>query len=147
YQNLKVKFDSKEYEYFRKLDWNSHRGRQDYNFKNYDDFQKLKEQDVRSSFIFKSEDEFKALHVAIKNTLSLEGNNSWGIDQSLNIITDENFLRNDELGFKLLISILENYPTGVNPLHKVVKVIVNKSPQGALRLWNLINNWKHEYKL
>lgn len=147
YQNLKVKFNSKEYEYFRKLDWNSHRGRQDYNFKNYDDFQKLKEQDVRSSFVFKSEDEFKALHLAIKNTLSLEGNNSWGIDQSLNIITEENFLRNDELGFKLLISILENYPTGVNPLHKVVKVIVNKSPQWALRLWNLINNWKHEYKL
>ena len=28
---------------------------------------------------------------------------------------------------------LENYPTGVNPLYKLVKVIVNKSPQWALR--------------
>jgi hypothetical protein len=147
YQNLKVKFNSKEYEYFRKLDWNSIRGRKDYDFVKYDDFQKLKEQVVRSSFIFKSETEFAALHIAIKNTLSLEGNNSWGIDQSLNIIGEENFLQNDELGFELLNSILENYPAGVNPLHKLVKVIVNKSPQWALRLWNLLNNWKHEYKL
>lgn len=147
YQNLKAKFNSKEYEYFRKLDWNTLRGKQDYDFEKYDDFQKLKEQDVRTSFLFKSETEFATLHTAIKNTLSLEGNNIWGIEQSLNIITEENFLRNNELGFKLLISILENYPTGVNPLHKVVKVIVNKSPQWALRLWNLINNWKHEYKL
>lgn len=147
YQNLKTKFKSKEYEYFRKLDWNTLRGRQDYDFEKYDDFQKLKEQDVRTSFVFKSEAEFEALHSAIKNTLSLEGNNSWGINQSLNVIAEENFLKNDELGFKLLNSILENYPTGVNPLYKVVKVIVNKSPQWAFRLWNLINSWKHEYKL
>lgn len=147
YQNLKAKFISKEYEYFCKLDWNSLRGKQGYDFKNYDDFQKLKEQEVRTSFVFKSEAEFVALHLAIKNTLSLEGNNSWGIDQSLNIIVEENFLQNEELGFKLLTSILENYPNGVKPLHKAVKVIVNKSPEWALRLWNLIKNWKHEYKL
>jgi len=147
YQNLKGKFNSKEYEYFRKLDWNTLRGRQDYDFEKYDDFQKLKKQDVRASFVFKNEAEFVALHVAIKNTLSLEENNSWGIDQSLNIIVEENFLQNHELGFKLLTSILENYPTGVNPIHKGVKVIVNKSPEWALRLWNLINNWKHENKL
>lgn len=147
YKNLKVKFNSKEYEYFRKLDWNLHRGRQDYNFNDYDEFHKLKEQDIRSSFVFENEDEFKTLHAAIKNSLSLESNNIRGIDQSLNIITEENFLRNEELGFKLLISILEHYPTGVNPLHTVVKAIVNKSPQWALRFWNLISNLKHEYKL
>ena len=147
YQNLKIKFNSKEYEYFRKLDWNTIRGRQDYAFENYDDFQKLKEQDVRISFVFKNETEFTTLHEAIKNTLLLKGNNSWGIDQSLNIITEENFMQNDELGFKLLKSILENSPTGINPIHNAVKVIVNKSPQWALRLWNLIDSWKHEYKL
>lgn len=147
YQTLKSKFNSREYEYFRKLDWNTHRGRQDYDFKNYDDFQKLKEQDLRTSFVFKSEAEFTTLHVAIKNTLSLEGNNSWAIDQSLNVIAEENFIQNDELGFRLLNSILENYPTGLNPLYRLVKVIVNKSPEWALRLWNLVNNWNHEYKL
>lgn len=147
YQNLKLKFNSKDYEYFQKIYWSTLSGKQDYDFENYADFEKLKEQDVRSSFLFKSTVEFSALHTAIKNLLSLEGNNSWGIDQSLNIIGEENFLQNDELGFKLLISILENYPNGVNPLYKLVKVIVNKSPQWALRLWDLLNNWKHDYKL
>lgn len=147
YQSLKSKFNSKEYEYFRKLDWNLLRGRQAYDFDKYDDFQKLKEQDVRTSFVFKNEADFEALHCAIKNILSLEGNNTWGIDQSLNIIGEENFLQDEELGFKLLISILENYPKGLNLLHKVLKVIINKSPQWALRLWELIDNWKHENKL
>jgi hypothetical protein len=147
YQNLKAKFNSKEYQYFRKLDWNTLRGRQDYDFENYEDFQKLKEEDVRASFLFKSEAEFAALHTAISNSLSLGDNNTWGIDQSLNIIVEENFLQNDELGFKLLVSVLDNYPTGVNPLHKAIKAIINKSPQWALRFWNQIKGWKHEYKL
>lgn len=147
YQKLKAKFQSNEYEYFRKLDWNSLRGKQDYEFEKFDDFQKLKEQDIRTSFIFQTKDEFTALHTAIRNTLSLEDNKTWGIDQSLNIIVEENFLHNDELGFQLLESILNNYPTGVNPLYKAIKVIVTKSEEWALRLWNLIKGWKHEYKL
>lgn len=147
YQNLKAKFNSKEYEYFRKLDWNTLRGKQDYDFERYDDFQKLKEQDLRTSFLFKSEAEFAALHTAIGNSLSLGDNNTWGIDQSLNIILEENFLKNDELGFKLLVSILDNYPTGVNPIHKATKVIVNKSSEWASRLWNQIKGWKHDYKI
>lgn len=147
YQTLKSKFNSQEYEYFRKLDWNTLRGRQDYDFEKYEDFQKLKEQDVRTSFLFKSEADFAALHTTIKNSLSLGDNNIWGIDQSLNIIVEENFIQNEELGFKLLESILNNYPAGVNPLHKAVKVIVNKSPEWVSRLWILIKNWKHEYKL
>lgn len=147
YQILKVKFNSKEYEYFRKLDWNTLRGKQDFEFEKFDDFQKLKEQDVRSSFVFKNEDEFIELHKAIKNTLSLESNNTWGIDQSLNVIAEENFLRNDELGFKLIESILNNYPIGVNPLYKAIKAIQTKSDVWSLRLWNLIKEWKHDYKI
>lgn len=146
YQTLKVKFTSKEYDYFRKLDWNTLRGKQDYDFKNYDDFQKQKEQDIRTSFVFKNEADFTALHNAIRNTLSLEGNNGWGIDQALNIIVEENFLKNDELGFKLLESVLMSYPNGLNPLYKPIRIITQKSSDWALRLWELIKNWNHEYK-
>jgi len=147
YQNLKVKFASKEYEYFKKIDWNTFREMQDYEFDNYDDFQKQKEQDIRASFVFHSEADFAALHTAIKNTLSLESNNGFGIDQSLNIVVEENFLQNEALGFKLLESIFDNYPKGLNPLSKAIRVIVHKSSIWALRLWKLIHNWNHEYKL
>lgn len=147
YQNLKVKFTSKEYDYFRKLDWNTLRGKQDYDFDKYEDFEKLKEQDIRTSFVFKDEADFSALHIAIRNTLSLEENNGWGIDQALNIIVEENFLKNEELGFKLLESILQNYPDGLNPLYKPIRIIAQKSSDWALRLWNLIKGWNHDYKL
>lgn len=147
YQNLKAKFNSKEYENFRKFDWNSFRGKQNYDFERYEDFQKLKEQDLRTSFLFKDRSEFIILHTAIRNSLSLGDKNTWGIDQSLNIILEENFLKNDKLGFNLLVSILDNYPTGVNPIYKAIKVIVNKSPEWALRFWNQIKGWKHEYQI
>lgn len=147
YQNLKVKFTSVEYDYFRKLDWNTLRGKQDYDFDKYEEFEELKEQDIRTSFVFKNEVDFAPLHNAVRNTLSLEGNNSWGIDQALNIIVEENFLKNDELGFKLLESILNNYPNGLNPLYKPIRVIVQKSSDWALKLWSLLKNWNHDYKL
>lgn len=147
YQNLKVKFTSKEYDYFRKLDWNTLRGKQDYDFNNYDEFQKLKEQDIRTSFVFKDETDFSSLHIAIKNTLSLGENNCWGINQALNIIVEENFLKNEELGFKLLESILQNYPNGLNPLYRPIRIIAQKSSDWTLRLWNLIKRWNHDYNL
>jgi hypothetical protein len=144
YQKLKETFYSKEFEYFRKLDWNRVRGKQDYDFEKYEDFQKLKEEDIKSSFVFKEEKEFEELHKAISNTLSLEDNNGWGIYQSLDIIVEENFNKNEEIGFKLLESILSNYPKGMNPLYKSLTAIEMKSPEWALRLWTVLKSWKNE---
>lgn len=147
YQTLKAKYNTKEYEYFRRLDWSRVRGRNDYDFKNYDEFKKLKEEDIRTNFLFIDTKDFQALHKAIQNILSLGGNYSWGLNQSLDIIVEENFLKNNEIGFKLLESILMDYPNGLNPLYKGIRVILNESPEWALRLWNFLKSWKHEYKI
>jgi broad-specificity NMP kinase len=147
YQKLKEKYYSKEFEYFRKLDWDRVRGKRDYDFDKYEDFQKLKEEDLRGSFIFKEENEFAELHKAISNTLSIEGNNGWSIYQSLDIIVEENFNKNDTLGFNLLQSILKNYPRGMNPLYKPLTSIVHKSEEWVLKLWNIINEWSNENKI
>ena len=147
YQKLNERFISKEYEYFRKLDWNRVRGKQDYDFEKYEDFQKLKEEDIRASFQFKDQTEFVELHKAIQNTLSLEGNNGWGIYQSLDIIAEETFIRNHELGFQLLASLFQNYPPGLNPLYKPVNAIMQAGEDWIKRLWNLLSSWVHEYKV
>jgi hypothetical protein len=147
YQKLKERFISNEYRYFRKLDWNRVRGKQDYDFDKYEDFQKLKEEDLRTSFLFSNENNFEELHCAIQNTLSLEGNNGWSIYQSLDIIAEENFNRDHELGFHFLKSILKNYPLGLNPLYKPLSAIAQCSREWALKLWNLLKQWEHEYKL
>ena len=147
YQNLTLKFNSREYEYFKMLDWNIRRGKQQYEFDKIEDFQRLKEQDVRNFFVFANEGEFDELHKAINNTLLLKESNAWGLDQSLNVILEENFNRDHEIGFKLLDSILNNYPVGIGPLNRAVKAIVSESKDWALRLWKLLQDWKHQSKI
>lgn len=147
YQNLKTKFDTKEYKNTQNLDWNRYRGRRDYSFAKYEDFEAAKEKDIRAIFVFNDENEFETLHNAVKNILSLEEGNNWSVEKSLDIIIEENFLKNNELGFKLLSDILESYPTELNPLTTVVKLISSKSPEWAMKLWNEINNCKNKHKL
>ena len=144
YQKLSDKFYSKEYKYFKKLDWNRIRGKQDYDFEKFEDFQKLKEEDIRRSFVFNNENEFKELHKAIANTISLEDSNGWGIYQSLDIILEENFKQNTTIGFSLLDSILSNYPKGMNPLYKSLTAVQKTSAGYALKLWNVLKGWKNE---
>jgi hypothetical protein len=73
YRKLKSIFDSDDYKTFRKLDWNSYRGKQDYDYANHDEFKRLKENDIREYFVFKNEDDFQTLFTTIKNILSLGG--------------------------------------------------------------------------
>lgn len=147
YQKLKERYCSKEFEYFRKLDWNKVRGKQDYNFEKYEDFQKIKEEELRSSFIFKDKSEFIELHKAVSNTLSLADNNSWGIYQSLDIIIEDNFNKNDSLGFNLLQSILNDYPKGMTPLYKPLTAIEEKSEEWAWKLWQTLKFWNNENQI
>lgn len=147
YRKLKERYYSKEFEYFRKLDLNWLRGKRDYAFEKYEDFQKFKEEELRSSFLLKDESEFEELHKAISNTLSLGDSNSWGIYQSLDIIIEENFNKNNELGFNLFKSILNNYPKGLSPLYRSPTAIEQKSEEWALKLWQTLKSLNNENQI
>jgi hypothetical protein len=146
YRKLKSIFNSDEYKTYRKLDWNSYRGKQDYDFTNHEEFRRLKESDVREYFVFKDENDFQILFTAIANILLIEENNAWGLQEALNIIFEENFIKNEELGFKLLDSFLANYPLGINPLYKPIKLIT-ASENYFLKLWSTLKSWNHDYKI
>jgi hypothetical protein len=146
YKKLKSLFTNEEYKIFKKLDWNSYRGKQDYDFKNHDEFQRLKEANIRHNFIFKAENEFHVLHTAIKNILSLENNNSWSLQEALNVVFEENFIQNEEMGYKLMESFLSNFPIGISPLYKPIKLIVT-SQNYCLKFWDLLKKWNHDLKL
>lgn len=147
YLQLLGKFHSQEYRYFRKLDWNQVKGKEDFDFADHEEFRRLKKEDLRTSFVFSNDKDFEDVHKAVQNTLSLEGNNGWGIFPSLDIIAEENFKRNEDLGFRFLESLLKNYPAGLNPLYTPVKAIVERSEDWAMRLWELLKHWNHEYAL
>jgi DNA polymerase III delta prime subunit len=147
YQKLKSVFISKEYEYFIKLDWDRLRGKESYDFDNYEEFERLKEQDIRSSFVFTNESEFVQLNNAIKKTLSVNDRGSWGINKSIDIIIEENFIRNNRIGFKLLEYILENNNVEIHTTYKAIRVICGKSAKWALELWRLLKSLNNDQKI
>lgn len=147
YRKLKKKFISAEYLCFKKLDMDVVRGRQEYTFKNAEEFRILKEKEIKKSFVFNSPQEFELLHQSIKSAISADPSIKYSIHQSLNTIAEENFLNDNEIGFQFLKSIFMNYPLEMNPLHKPVICIIEKSEDWALRLWKEINSWKHESQL
>jgi DNA polymerase III delta prime subunit len=145
YQKMKAAFNSKEYEYFCKLDWDRLRDKESFDFNNYEEYQKLKGNDLRNSFVIDSEENFEILHKAIANVLRSKDNH-YSLSQSLDIIVEENFTKNNELGFSLLSSLLSKYPPNVNLLYKSIKVISNATKEWSLKLLRLIRAWSDESK-
>jgi len=143
YKKLLTQFENDEYNIYERLDWTTYMGQQSYDFE-YEEFQKLKEQELRSSFIFTEEKEFIDLLSAVKKSLLLKENHSWNIQQSLNIILEENFIKNEELGFKFLQILLKDYPNTLNPLPRIIKVISETSDEWTKKLWQLLNKWEHQ---
>lgn len=145
-KSLKAKFRSADYLAYRKLDWNYFRGKQEYDFDNRKDFERLKTEDIKKSFLFKSPNEFDVLHRAIRNYLSIEKGGQWSLQKSIDIILEENFINNEEIGYLLLQSYLDNYPQiNYTPIG-LFNAIISKSEHHAQRLWKMLHQWDNKEK-
>lgn len=144
YRSLKTKFSTQEYSDFCKLDWNRLRGKNDFEFNDFKEYDNLKTEEIRKNFIFSSEHEFNKLFTAISNVLAIKQNDYFTAGQSIDIIVEENFIRNNTLGFKLLQSILKDYPKGLQLLYRTVKTITNLSQEWCLKVWKELENWENE---
>lgn len=149
YRDLKQKFLTEEYLTFCKLDWNRLRDKHefDYDFNDWKEYDNLKSEEIRKSFVFRDEADFQKLLTAISNFKSIKEKDYILTGQSIDIVVEENFIRNNELGFRLLKTILSNYPSGLNLLYKSVNTIVNLSKDWASRLWTELENWNNENSL
>ena len=149
YQGLKQKFLTEEYLTFCKLDWNRLRDKNefDYDFNDWKEYDNLKSEEIRRNFVFKNELEFEKLLIAINNIQSIKENDYFSASQSIDIVVEENFIQNPELGFQLLKTILDNYPTGLHLLYRSVKVISSCSEDWCLKLWTELEHWENENSL
>ncbi len=147
YQSLKQKFLTDEYSLFCKLDWNRLRDKNDFEFDNWKDYDNLKSEEIRKNFVFKDESEFDILLSTISNIQSIKKDNFFYASQSLDIVVEENFMQNPEIGFNLLKTILNNYPSGLHLLYRSVKTISNDSKEWCLELWNELDKWDNENSL
>ncbi|QCX38990.1 ATP-binding protein [Aureibaculum algae] len=107
-QYLKSKFTNELYEISLKIDWDKFRDKEMYEYDNLTEYDVLKELEIRKSFVFEDShevDEFYKKFVYIRTFSS----NDWNYSKVLDIIIDENFNHNFEIGlFFLELVIKEN---------------------------------------
>ena len=147
YRDLKHKFLTEDYLIFCKLDWNRLKDKNDFDFNNWEEYDNLKSDEIKKNFLFKNETEFNKLILSIRNYLSVKGKNDESLNRSIDIIIEENFKQNQELGFQLLSKILRTYPKDLPFLHSSVRAISNFSESWCLQLWNEIEDWTNENSL
>lgn len=107
FNDLKRKFINERYLVYLKVDWDRLRDKDSYEFANYKEYEKLKEIEVRESFVFEKIDEFIDFYEHYKYLLEWE-KNTYRITNSFDLIIDENFKINFEIGVKILEYIINN---------------------------------------
>jgi hypothetical protein len=147
YSIFKTEFFNKEYECFKKLDWNFHKGKLDYEYEDIDGFHKLKEKSIRQEFVFKKPNDFNVLHNTLKHISTMKDSSFHGIHESVSIIMEENFIKDPEIGFALFDSFLKDCPVDSVYFYRSIRLIANSSSASALKLWNIINSIDNEQTL
>lgn len=135
---LAIKFTNPTYETFLKIDWDRFRDKEMYEFDNHDEYQKLKETEIRIAFVFNNSEEVKSFYeifVYLKNLAK----NDWGYGQTLEHVIDENCSKNFELGCQLLRLIVEKN----NEVNHIPRMILRNhlnTNENAEKIWNIIQS-------
>ncbi|MCK5535685.1 MAG: ATP-binding protein [Bacteroidales bacterium] len=142
FSKLSKKFTNSTYETFLKIDWDRLRDKEMYEFENYKEYEKLKEIEIRTSFVFNSKkeiDDFYHVFVYLKNI----SKNSWNYTSTLDIIVDENFKQDYEIGCQILTTIIEN-SNEIDYIPRMVLINHLISTEKANRIWGIIQS--NEFK-
>lgn len=136
FSKLMSTFTNEMYEVFKKIDWESYRNREMHEYANYREFERLKEVEIRNSFVFatkKEVDDFYKSFVYLKKAAK----NDWSYNTTIDIIIDENFAKNFEIGCYFLSIIIDNN-NEIGYIPRVVFINNLKTIQSSSVIWNLL---------
>lgn len=149
FDTLSKKFTNAVYEMYTVLDWDRIRDKEIFDFENYKEYDKLKEEQIRSSFVINDQNEIENF---FKNYVFIKGisNNEWSFRNTLDLIVDENCARDFNLGCNLLAEIIiNNNPTDMIP-NITFRNLLNTG-NNAKAIWNIIQqqdfHCKEEWEL
>jgi len=134
--SLTHKFTNPTYEIFLKIDWDRLRDKEMYEFDDYREYEKSKEAEIRSSFVFKNADEVKEFY-NIFVYLKKASKNEWNYSTTLDHVIDENCSKNFELGCLLLIEVIEKN-NEANYIPRVVFRNHLNTAEQANRIWEIL---------
>ena len=103
---LKAKYRNELYEMYLRIDWDRVRDEDIYDFEDFRKYEDSKEQEIRKSFLFQSTVEVSKF---FEDYLYLIGfiKNTWNQNKVLDIVVDENFNNNCQIGNTLIELIIE----------------------------------------
>ncbi|MGV3589117.1 MAG: ATP-binding protein [Adhaeribacter sp.] len=130
-------YNNYSYKIYTKIDWNRLRDKDEFNFDNQDEYERLKEEEIRSHFLFNSIEEFNKFIESFLQIEDLEKLRHSNFNKSLDIIISENVKRTPEIGLQILKYFLTQQSLIKYRLAGTILSIANSD---ALRdeLWSLL---------
>jgi len=144
FSNFTNKFVNETYLTFLKIDWDRFRDKEMYEFDDFREYERLKEAEIRTSFILTNVDEiimFYDTFVLLKNSTD----NNWNYNNTLDFVIDENCSRDFDIGLALLKKVVENgneikyVPTSIFINHLKIENTTNQ-------IWEIIQQFEFELK-
>lgn len=136
--SLSQKFTNTTYEKYLILDWERFRDKESYDFENYQEYEKLKEEEIRKSFVFKDIKDVKSFYDTFVYLKSI-AENDWSYNNSFDLIVDENCSKNFGLGCQFLNEvIITNNQIGYIPTTVFKNQLTTQ--EKSQYIWDILQN-------
>jgi DNA polymerase III delta prime subunit len=140
------KFTNSIYEMFLKMDWDRNWDRKEmYNCDNYCEYERLKEAEIRSSFIIRNQEDIGSFYNSFV-FLKKAAKNDWNYNRTFDYIVDENCIKNFDTGIQILELVIQK-----NNEIKYVPEVVFHNKLNTLyiinKIWELLQSKSFSYKI
>lgn len=144
FSNFTNRFVNETYLTFLKIDWDRFRDKEMYEFDDFREYERLKEAEIRTSFILTNIDEINEFYdtfILLKNSAE----NNWNYNNTLDFVIDENCSRDFDIGLALLNKVIEKG----NEIKYIPRNIFRnqlKTDSKANQIWGVIQSKEFDLK-
>ncbi|MBA4317813.1 MAG: hypothetical protein C0412_05385, partial [Flavobacterium sp.] len=143
FEFLKAKFINERFLVYLKIDWDRLRDKEIFEYANNEEYEILKENEVRENFVFNKIESFINFYEHYKYLLEWE-KNTYNITNSFDIILDENIIKDFKIGIEILeYIILKNNELNYIPYLPFRKLLSDNN--NAQLIWNTITSKTFNY--
>lgn len=138
FEYLSQKYINSTYELFLKISWDRYRDKCIYDFDNYKEYNKFKEEEIRKSIVFNDLEDVDTFYndflyiTEIELTKNNEFNN---YDKTLDVVVEQTFKNSFELGSHLLKLIMKN-----NTINYIPKLWQYTAQNNMEQIWETIQS-------
>lgn len=149
FSSLSLSFTNRMYEDYLKIDWNRYRDKEIFEFDDYREYEKLKEAEIRSDFVFKDLKELEKFYDTFMY-LKKAAKNDWEYNTTLDLVIDENCKNDFKIGCQIFNKVIsENnvakyiprvpFRNHLNAKEKVSQIweIIQEQEFNSKRQWEL----------